>query len=482
MKLRASLLLTARYLFGNRTANAARRNGPRVTSAAEPGADEAEQVAPNAIPVTRRRRGRVRGAIIGIAVSLVPLVVVLEVADGMIEGITARFIEVGTYHIEAVSVGDAGAAEMEKLARSVSTVPGVTEAVPERQGLGLISSAHGRTGATIRAIDPRLYAQDAAFRRYVQMNAGVFDLSTGNSIVVGTEIARKLDLKPGDTVRLITVRSFGGSAFLPKVSTFTVRGIFSTGYQELDKLWVFVPFERGSGILPAKSSRAIIGIKVKDPFAISNPLYSGGPGSHANLAAMVARISEKLSPDWRLYSWYELDRAQYMSFVTTKNLLVFIMILIVAVASVNISSSMIMLVMEKQDEIAILKALGASPRGIRTIFLLAGFAAGTMGTLAGIGTGLFLAVNINEVIHLLQVGVNGFMWFVRLLLSPFTTVPAGRVDIFNPEFYLQTIPIRIRVSEVFLASFLSILLSTAASYFPARRAGNIRPLSIMRKH
>ncbi|WP_455381836.1 ABC transporter permease, partial [Salinispira pacifica] len=443
MKLRASILLTLRYLAGSRRRGA---SGGRPQPGAGTGPEEPG--APNALPLTRRRRGRVRGAIVGIAVSLVPLVVVLEVADGMIQGITSRFIEVGTYHLEAISVGVADAREMEKLAGSIAQVPDVTEAVPERQGLGLISSAHGRTGATIRAIDPSLYADDASFRRYVHVGEGSFDLGSDDSIVVGTEIARKLSLKPGDTVRLITVRSFGGNAFLPKVSTFTVRGVFSTGYQELDKLWVFIPFGRGARILPPESSQAIIGIKVTDPFAIANPLFTASAAERKSLPQTISQIEERLTPDWRLYSWYQLDRAQYMSFVTTKNLLVFIMILIVAVASINISSSMIMLVMEKQDEIAILKALGASPRGIRTVFLLAGFAAGAVGTLVGIGTGLFFAVNINEVIRLLQDAVNGVMWVVRLLLSPFTSVPAGRVDIFNPEFYLQTIPIRIRVSEV----------------------------------
>jgi lipoprotein-releasing system permease protein len=438
---------------------------------------------PNALPAGARRRSRIRGAVIGIAVSLVPLIVVLEVADGMIQGITARFIEVGTYHIQAIAAEDAGATEVTRLAKQIDKVPGVTGAYPERQGLGLISSSGGRTGATIRALDPEIYAKDPTFHEYIHMVAGTFDLSTPDSIVVGTEIARKLNLKPGDMLRIITVRSFGQHGFLPRVSRFVVRGIFTTGYQELDKLWVFIPFARGAQILPSESSRQIIGIKVKDPYALSNPLFRpSNPADAAQIPHVIASIHEVLGPGWRLYSWFELQKAQYMSFATTKNLLVFIMILIVAVASVNISSAMIMLVMEKQSEIAILKSLGASPGGIRRVFLLAGFSAGTLGTLAGIGVGLFLAVNINEAISALQWVLNAGISLGSLIASPFVHVPYVRVDIFNPEFYLQVIPIRIRVSEVLLAAFLSILLSTAASYLPARRAGNIRPLEIMRKH
>jgi len=474
---RASLLIAVRYLFGSTRQRRLRAQEGRNPSAGD------DAAAPNAIPVQPRRRSRIRGAVIGIAVSLVPLIVVLEVADGMIQGITARFIEVGTYHLQAIATGDPDVQSVSRLVRVIRTLPGVTAAYPERQGLGLITSRGGKTGGTIRAIDPSMYEKDPTFREYIHMVAGRFDLSTGSSMVIGTGIAHSLDLAPGDTVRVITVRSFGQDAFLPRVSTFTVSGIFTSGYQELDKLWVFIPFDRGARILPSDTARQIIGIKVADPFAIPNPLFK--PQSRAeslNVLHMIGSLQQLLGDQWRLYSWYDLQRAQYMSFATTKNLLVLIMILIVAVAAINISSSVIMLVLEKQGEIAILKSIGASPAGIRRIFILAGFSAGTLGTIIGIGIGLFVAVNVNEAISALQWVLNIFLELFHLLISPFLRVPTVRVDIFNPEFYLQTIPIRIRASEVFLAAFLSIMLSTAASYLPALRAGNIRPLSIMRKH
>lgn len=439
---------------------------------------------------TDRRAGRIRGAIIAIAVSLVPLIVVLEVADGMIEGITARAIEVGTYHLQAIAVASVDPAGVKKAANIISTLPGVTGAYPERQGLGLISSATARTSATIRAIDPSIYVKDSGFHAYLTMRSGTFDLQGTDSILLGTEIASTLHAGVGDTVRIITVRSFGGAGFLPRVSTFHVRGIFTTGYEELDATWVFIPYDGGVQILPADSSRQIVGVKVNDPFALPNPLGHAAAGSPLANAAVsksvspgiVGTIVDLLGSDWRVLTWYDLAESQYQSFLTTKNLLIFIMILIVLVASINISSAMLMLIMEKRPEIAILKSMGASPAGIRRTFLFIGFAAGCAGTVIGVGFGLFLAVNINEIISGLQIVVNALLRAARWVASPFGPSSAVKVDILSPQFYLDVIPIRISLTDVTATALLSMLLTTAATYIPARKAGATRPLEVMRKH
>lgn len=450
MTIRATLLLTMRYLFG-----------------------------------TDRKSGRVRGAVVAIALSLVPLMVVLEVADGMIEGITARSIEVGTYHLQAIATGNITERSTQVTARVIGALPGVTGAYPERQGLGLISGPSSRSAVTIRAIDPRLDSIDPGFRKYLTVTAGIFDLSSADSIMLGTEVARSIGAIPGSVVRIITVRSFGGQGFIPKVSTFTVRGVFTTGYEELDRSWVFISFPRGVQILPADSSRTFIGIKVAHPYALPNPLsgYGGAGGKAADSGESLGpEISATLGPEWRVLTWYQIGQPQYESFLTTKNLLIFIMVLIVVIASINISSSILMLVMEKQQEIAILKSMGASPAGIRRTFLIVGFAAGGAGTVLGIGFGLFLAVNINELIRGIQAVLNDGLAAVSAAISLFSTFRTLRVDILSPQFYLDVIPIRIGFTDVTSAAVLSLLLSTLAAYLPARKAGATRPLVVMRKH
>lgn len=450
MKLVPSLVLAARFLFGH---------GSR----------------------------RVLGGIIGVGLSLVPLVVVLQVADGMIEGIAARFIEAGTYHAQAITRTSPSGFEVTALADQIESIDGVTMAFAERQGLGLAAGPKGRTGITIRAVEPEIWERDDELQRYLEFSAGGWDLSADDHILLGEEVAKAIGVEPGDTLRVLTVRTLGGGRFLPRSSTFTVAGVFSTGYQDLDRLWVYVPFERGSRIIPADSARQIIGIKVEDPLAIPNPLFNPGGilrGEQRRAAAadVLARIDEQTGADWRVSSWFELERPKYMSFRTTKNLLIFIMVLIVLVAVLNISSTLVMLVLEKEEEIAVLKSIGTAAATIRATFISAGFILGSLGTALGVFLGLLAAVNINQLLAAAEWLLNAVRALASSVVSPFTQIDAGPVELLSPEFYLETIPIAIGLPELLLAGALSIALSAAAAYFPARRAGNIRPLEVLRRH
>ena len=429
---------------------------------------------------------RVRGGIIGVGLSLVPLVVVLQVTDGMIAGITTRFIEAGSYHIQAIARAEPTLEEIRAVEAQMADVPGVTFASPERQGLGLAASASDRTGVTIRALEPDHWERDEGLRTYLEFTAGVWDLNEENSILLGTEIARLLDVGVGDEVNLVVARPLSGGRFLPRTAGFTVRGVFTSGYQDLDRLWVIIPFERGFRLLPDNIARQLIGVKITDPLALPNPLYhpsafaKGREVEQAAGAALTA-VRDIGGTNWRVATWFELERSKYMSFKTTKNLLVFIMVLIVLVAAVNISSTLVMLVLEKQDEIAILKSLGASPAGIRRLFVIAGFLLGSVGTAVGISIGLILAVYINQLLYALEWLLNAAATAGTWLAQPFTDLSAPTIELLSGDYYLESIPFALRGVDVLLIAGLSILLSTAAAYFPARRAARLRPLEILQK-
>lgn len=461
MRVAASALLAGRFLLGGRTAGQERGR--------------------------RTGRGRrIRGGIIGVGLSLVPLVVVLQVTDGMIAGITERFIEAGSYHLQAIARVDPSLEEIHSIRTALEQVPGVVFATPERQGLGLAGSASGRTGVTIRAVDPGLWARDERLREYIEFTDGAWDLSDDRSILLGTEVARSLDVGAGDEVSLVVARPLSGGRFLPRTAVFTVRGVFSSGYQDLDRLWVLIPFDRGFSLLPERVSRQIIGVKISDPLALPNPLYRP-PATAAGRAARVAAeaalrgVRDVGGTNWRIATWFELERSKYMSFRTTKDLLVFIMVLIVLVAAVNISSALVMLVLEKQEEIAILKSLGASPAGLRRVFVFSGFLLGVAGTGAGLAAGVALAASINQVLYAIEWLLNAVAAAGVWLLRPFVTLPAPAIELLSGDYYLHSIPFALRGSELLLIAVLSVSLSTAAAFFPARRAARLRPLEIMQK-
>jgi lipoprotein-releasing system permease protein len=434
MKIRASLFLASRYLFS-----------------------------PLGGPVRR-----IRGAVLAVSLSLIPLIVVLEISEGMIQGITARYLELGTYHLQAVSFDDIRNDELDEILNRILSRPGVSLAVSERQGLGLAYSRTGRTGATIRAVPETLWMQDEGMRRYLKVLEGSFDLFTPDSAVLGSELAGRLGVKVGDSVKILTTRGFSGDSFIPRVSTFIVRGIVSTGYQELDKLWVYIPLERGNRILSRETSRSILGIKVENPFGDLGPL--------------VESLYSGLPPGFRIYTWYEIERAQFMSFRTTKYLLLFIMALIICVASVNISSALVMLQIEKRDELAILKSLGLGPGDIYLIFQCVGFVVGCLGTFLGTAGGLGISLYINEIIVLVETGLNAAADIAGIFLNPFGTASGEPIRIFNPQFYLEYIPITIHPGEILGAACFSLFISLLSSYLPSRAAAGIRPIEVLRKH
>jgi lipoprotein-releasing system permease protein len=408
---------------------------------------------------------RIRGAVLSVSLSLIPLIVVMEVSDGMIQGITARYLELGTYHLQAIAGRDAEVRD-EDILPLVRELPGVNLALRERQGVALAYSKRGRGGVTLRAVPPDLWESDPGLRTYMEIRSGAFDLSTEDSAVVGAEIASRLHVQVGDEIKILTTRSFAGQGLMPRVSSFTVRGIVSTGYQEMDKLWIYIPIERGDRIMSRETSRRLIGIKVQRPF---EPL--GG---------LSSKLRGVLPQGFRIFTWNDLEYAQYVSFRTTRYLLIFIMALIICVAAVNIFSSLVMIQIEKREEIAILKSLGMSGGEISAIFIILGFLVGCVGAFLGVAAGLALSVSINEVIAGVETLMNGSRDLVRRL---FLLPAAGEnIRIFNPDFYLEHIPVTIKLGELALAAGFSLLVALFAAWLPSRSAGKIRPLEVMRKH
>ncbi len=410
-----------------------------------------------------------RGSIIGIALSLIPLVVVLEVADGMIEGITRRYLELGTYHLQIHLDRNSVDGDHQAVRKLLEDSPEIRQVFEERQGMGLLYSSASRYGVSLRAVSPEIYSEDENFRKYFQIVEGDFNLGRANSILLGQEVAAILEVKVGDGIKVLTSKIREDGSFIPKVTRLKVTGIFATGYQELDRLWSYIPLNTGRRIIPEENSSDFFGIKVGDPYN--------------RIAEHAARLGSLLPERTNIYTWYELERANYKSFQTTKALLIFIMALIVVVASVNISSGLIMLVLEKRQELGILKSIGAGPAAISLSLLVSGFSAGLLGSLLGIILGLAIAVNINEIIWGIEYALNLGLAVGRNILTPlinFTEIKP--VKIFDSAFYLEQIPIRIKLFDLFLIAFLTILLATLAAYLPARKAGQTKPLEIIRKY
>ena len=210
------------------------------------------------------------GAFLCIAISLVPLVMVLTVANGMIEGITDRMIRLSSSHLCCVLYSDLdeakSATNLVNLGKKLSEVNGIKNFYPEIQSVALAAGQNGRTGAQIRAVRSDIFDSNPAFRDLFEIN-GTIELKTGNNAVIGKHLSEILGIFPGDDIRLITTRQLPNGKVIPKISKFKVSATVSCGYQELDSLWVFIPLEKGYSILPIRSSQIMIGLETDSPFS-----------------------------------------------------------------------------------------------------------------------------------------------------------------------------------------------------------------------
>jgi len=393
-----------------------------------------------------------RGAAAGIAVSLVPIIVTLIVADGMIRGITDRYIELGTGHLQ---VFGAFTGEYEGVIDEIKDYEGVKGVWPEIRSTGVLAGKSGKTGVTVRAIEPSFWT-DPEGGRFLKVIAGSPKPETDRDIMLGETLANNTGAKVGDTVRLMTIKYVNGRQ-LPATTPFTVRGIVSCGYNELDALWCIISYEGGKRVLSMEQSSSSLIVKIGDPYKKADDF--------------AWELYNYLGFGYSVYSWKELLRSQYSSYESTRQMLLFIMALIVIVAAVNVSSSTSMLALERNRDIAILKVSGADIKGITNIFLYGSFLTGIIGAVIGVSIGLIMGININSLFR----GLEKFLSFISNIFH------GGDVKILDPGFYLETIPIIVDKTAVFLIGLFAVLCSILASWIPARRAGKLKPMDLLRK-
>lgn len=413
----------------------------------------------------RLRHSPFWGAVLGISISIIPLYIVIFVSNGMIRGITDRYLETKTSHLQAMLPFDAPAEKILSLRGDAQTVPGVRFASPEIDGLGLAASGAGSVSAQIRGLDESVM-QDPGFTRYVEVDSGARYPSALNEVVAGRYLARALQLEVGDTVTLITLRGSSGAALLPKIGVFRVAGIVSTGYRELDANWFIIQYSAARRALNAETSYSFLGIKVQDPYG-------------SELDAVSAAVAEDMrrlglaTDSAAVRSWRTSEQGLFQSFASTRSVLILIMALAVIIAAINLASALTTYVLEHRLEIAVLKSYGLSRAQAATIFLIGGTATGALGILAGSAAGIGISLSINQLIAGLQRMLN----LAQSLLAP----GSSPTPLLNPDYYLEHIPIDFSWTYPLVIAAVSILASAAVSIVPALKSASIAPSELLRR-
>ena len=417
------------------------------------------------------------GALLCIGLSIVPLIVVLSITNGMIQGMTDRIIGLSSNNIQAyvspklTKTMDAQA--YREYAQSYKQIDGVLQVYPEIGITALAAGKKMRTGAQLRALDCDIFVKNKSFRELftiIEGDINEYALQTENEIekkaVIGQKMAELLDLHAGDTFRIITIKTLNGKQS-PKLTSFKVSAIVSSGYQELDALWVFVPLETVYQFVSLANASYTIMIETPDAYS-------------PDLVRTQRDLKAEFGKYANFYRWDQVHEAEFENFSSTKVMLVFVMLLIVLVASINISSAIVMLVMERRREIAILKSIGATPAGITISFIITGITCGLGGLAIGLPFGLLAAVNANQIVQFIEKAVN-LIAKAGYLIKGVPVEEIKAIKLMDPAYYLQTIPVNLPFSQVMLICLSTALLALLVSIVPSVKAGKEKPLEILRK-
>lgn len=373
------------------------------------------------------------------SLGVMALLVVLSVMSGFHEDIQKKILGVNS-HIVAFSYTGKIADYITKT-HEIEKIDGVKAAAPFLMGQVMVSHNKRSHGIYIRGVLPELEKNTLDIHN--RMKRGSYDDITKKGdvpgIVLGNELAASLSAFLGDTVNIISpVGEMGPLGMLPRVKKFKVVGIFEIGMYEYDSNLAITSLSNLQDFMRFGNNVNALEIKLDE-------IYSAG--------RIKEQVANTLGPRYYARDWMEMNRNLFSALKLEKLMMFVILALIILVAAFNIVSTLIMNVMEKEREIAILKTMGATNNGIMSIFMIQGLLIGLTGTILGLLSGLFIC-------YLL-----GTYEIIKL--------PAD-------VYYLSHLPVKVQLSDFIAVCSCAIFISFLATIYPARQAAKLDPIEAIR--
>jgi lipoprotein-releasing system permease protein len=383
----------------------------------------------------------IAGLMLGVAV----LIVVLSVMNGFEHELRNRILSM-TPH--ATIMGLEGRLEGWKAIRDrVEKMPAVTAAAPyvEDQGM-LVNGAHV-SGALIRGILPGQERHVGSLGAHMS-NGSLDDLRPGRyRIVLGTALAQELGVKVGDTVIVVVAQGNATPVgVLPRLRRFTVSGIFSAGMYEFDRGLALIAMQDAARLYRLGDAVTGVQLSLKDLF---------------RAPVIVRDVAVELGGGFFVSDWTRKHANFFRSIEITKGILFVILLLIVGVAAFNIVSTLVMVVKEKQSDIAILRTIGSTPRSILGIFIVQGAVIGLVGTLAGVLLGVLTSTYLESLVHGLE----------RLLHTRFLDASV---------YFMSDLPALVEADDVLRIAGTAFVLCCLSTLYPAWRAARTQPAEALR--
>lgn len=379
-------------------------------------------------------------SISGVALGVMALIVVLSVMDGFHEDLQKKILGVNSHII--VSNYEGKISDYESIIKKIRSMPGVKNVSPVIYGQVMLGFGDRAYGVIVRGIEPNVEAGTTDILQYIK-EGSIGNLKKGDKgipgIIVGSGLRRNLGLFfMGDEIKMISpAGDIGPLGMLPKIKKFRVQGVFEVGMYEYDSNLALIDMHDAQDFFRLHDE--ITGVEIKL--------------DEANNAKKIAeKIESSLGYPYYAKDWMNMNKNLFSALKLEKLVMFIILTLIVLVASFNIVSNLIMIVIEKAREIAIIRAMGATGRGIMFIFMIHGLIIGIVGTILGL--------------------IGGYAACLILKVYKFPLPP----DV----YYLSFLPIKMSLSDFIIVSAAAIIISFLATIYPSWQASKLAPVEPLR--
>jgi lipoprotein-releasing system permease protein len=390
---------------------------------------------------SKRRLARVTAlmAILGIMMGVAALIVAMALANGFRDEMRAKILQ-GTSHLTVLRADGRPLEDHAKLAESLRQVDGVVSASATTYDGALARGPKGSAYAILRGIEQQSGQTTQAEKWIVEGSfASLFAPlemyeSTLPKAVIGADLAARLGASKGTMIEVLPANSANTNA----ARRLIVVGVFRSGLFEYDSTWIYVPFDAAMSFAGSNHAASVMSVQVRDPNQVKQ---------------VAASVLKTLGSDYTTVDWQQANQPLFTALALERRMGVFVIGLIIAIAALNITTMLILVVVERRRDIAILSTLGATRSGVMLVFVIEGAVVGAIGAVAGVLLGLALCFIGNH---------------YKLVSLP--------ADVYS----ISNVPLNANVTEAILAAFVAFGLSVLATIYPARNAARMRPVEVLR--
>ena len=388
---------------------------------------------------SRRKRRLARAtsiaAVLGIGMGVAALIVALALANGFRDEMRDKILQ-GTSHISVLRHDGRAIENYSELASRLKQLDGVVTASPTTYDGAIARGTKDSGYAVIRGIENDA-GQSTQVRQWLTAGSvgPLFESSADvPNALVGSELATRIGVSVGEIFSIIPVNESASG----RTHRFRVAGTFRSGLFEYDSTWIYIAFETAAALAGDNHAAAVMSVQVRDP---------------DNVKVVVANVAQLLGNSYTIVDWQQANQPLFAALALERRMGLFIIALIIAIAALNITTMLILVVVERRRDIAILNALGATRTGVMLLFVIEGTVVGAIGAIAGVGVGVAACLIGNH---------------YKLVSLP--------ADVYS----ISNVPLITHPSEMLVAALVAFALSVLATIYPARAAARMRPVEALR--